>query len=380
MSKPKVALIHNSTPSEGGSFTYESNISEFLQTALPGEYNFVDFYKGRKNKASNNLSVYKEDKLQLLLSMIRQSALGFEILKLLKLDKSRFEKFLLAQNFDYVYFLSPNPSALSILNIPMINTVWDLGHRHFPEIAEFSFEGRFQKREYFYQNVLSRSSHIVVDCEKTKQEVSSYYGVRHDRLTSLGLFAREIRHTCSSDCPQSPFLFYPAQFWSHKNHATLVKAFSLLQPDYPYLKLFFTGSDKGMELATKQLVARLGLESSVLFLGFVTSEEMSMYFHHAEITAFPSRLGYTNLPPLESLLSGTPVIASDVHHFDFDLPHQIYRQVPAINPDEWAQAIREMLKYGTVSKEFFDLPQLTQGEETRKLFINRVFQFPNRVT
>jgi glycosyltransferase involved in cell wall biosynthesis len=371
--------MHNSTPSEGGSFTYESNVSNYLQGAIPDDVTFTDFYKGRLNQISNNQGLYRATKIELFLSMIRQSALGFEILKLLKLDKSRFEKLLLGQDFDYVYFLSPNPSALSILNIPMINTVWDLGHRHFPEISEFSFEGRFQKREYFYQNVLKRSSHVVVDCEKTKEEVSSFYGVKHERITPLGLFPKEIKHTCSHDCSQSPFLFYPAQFWSHKNHAILVEAFSLLKPDYPYLKLFFTGTDKGMELATKQLVVRLGLESSVLFLGFVTSEEMSMYFHHAEITVFPSTLGYTNLPPLESLLSGTPVIASDVHQFDFDLPHQIYRQVPAMNPDIWAQAIREMLKQGKVKKDFFDLPQLIHGEETRKLFIDRVFRFPNRL-
>jgi glycosyltransferase involved in cell wall biosynthesis len=304
--------------------------------------------------------------------MIRQSALGFEVLNLIKMSKSRFEKFLSNRDFDYVYFLSPNPASFSVLSIPMINTVWDLGHRHHPDVDEFSFKGRFQKREFYYQNVLRRSSHVVVDCEQTKSEITSLYGVISSRVTALGLFPKEFSHSCVEDCTQSTFLFYPAQFWSHKNHSTLIRAFSGINVDYPNLKLFLAGADKGTQTATKQLVKDLDLERSVEFLGFITTDQMAMLYRHAEITVFPSRLGYTNLPPLESLLAGTPVIASDVHQFDFELPPQIYRQVPTMSSELWAQAIREVLEIGRPNKEFFTLPQLDNENLARKLFIGKI--------
>jgi glycosyltransferase involved in cell wall biosynthesis len=351
MTNLRIALIHNSSPLEGGSYTYESNISKYLKDRLPSNYELVDFYKGGKNKVSKRLNTYRVASFQIFLAMLRQSALGLQILKTLNLDKSRFEKFLLSNKFDFVYFLSPNPSALAISNIPMLNTVWDLGHRHYPEFEEFSFGGRFQKREYFYNNVLNRSAHVIVDGEKTKSELVAYYGVQEARVTPLGLFPCKFPHTCSESCIEDQYVFYPAQFWGHKNHEVLVEAFSLLKPSKPNLKLIFSGADKGEMEKIKRLVNRLGLQESVQFLGFISAEEMSMYYHHAAMTAFPSKLGYTNLPPLESLLSGTPVIVSDVHDFDFELPPKGYVKVSTVESALWADAIAEKLEEGVKGLE-----------------------------
>jgi len=352
----KVALIHNSTPSEGGSFTYESNISQYLQKVQPINITFVNFYKGRGNRVSQSSNSYKENNFQHFLSIVRQSVLGFEFLRLLGLGQSRFEKFLISQQFDYVYFLSPNPSALSIINMPMINTVWDLGHRHFPEMDEFGFEGRFQKREYFYTNVLKRSFHIVVDGEKTKEEIIAFYGVQKARITPLGLFPRSFSHECNSLCGDEEFIFYPSQFWTHKNHKTLIQAFAKVQAEHPQTKLYLSGSDKGSLSDTKRIVRDLGLLDSVFFLGFVSPEDMSRYYAHARILAFPSRLGYTNLPPLESLLSGTPVLVSEVHSYDFDIPDKYFLKVSTTSVSAWASAILQVLSLPRLQVDQAELP------------------------
>jgi len=305
--------------------------------------------------------------------MLRQSALGYQILKTLKLDKSRFEKFLLLNRFDFVYFLSPNPSALAILNIPMLNTVWDLGHRHYPEFEEFSLGGKFQKREYFYNHVLARSSHVIVDGEKTKAELVAFYGVQASRITPLGLFPQPYQHMCGLTCLKEQFVFYPAQFWEHKNHEVLVKSFELIKPKYPNLKLVFSGADKGSMKKIKNLVDKLGLNQTVLFVGFVSAEEMAMYYHHASVTAFPSKLGYTNLPPLESLLSGTPVIVSDVHEFDFALPVGGYTKVPTTESVLWARAITEKLEDGTKELELAAATAKILDANSSKVDFKRLF-------
>lgn len=369
----RIALIHSSSPLEGGSFTYESNISEYLKNSLPSNYELVDFYKGRKNKVSKKLNTYQVSNPQIFLAMLRQSAIGFQILKMLKLEKSRFEKFLLFKKFDFIYFLSPNPSALAIFNIPMLNTVWDLGHRHYPEFEEFSFDGRFQKREYFYNKVLNRSAHVIVDGEKTKSELIDYYGVQEARVTALGLFPGNFPHTCGESCIKEQFVFYPAQFWRHKNHEVLVEAFALLKPSKPNLKLFLSGSDKGEMEKIKRLVNQLGLQESVQFLGFISAQEMSMYYHHAAMTAFPSKLGHTNLPPLESLLSGTPVIVSDVHDFDFELPPKDYIQVATMESSLWATAIANKLEEGANDFELATTTARILDAKLSKVDIKRIF-------
>lgn len=365
----RIALIHNSSPLDGGSFTYESNISRYLKNSLPSNYELVDFYKGGKNKASKKLNTYRMASPQIFLAMLRQSALGFQILKTLKLDKSRFEKFLLSNKFDFVYFLSPNPSALAIFNIPMLNTVWDLGHRHYPEFEEFSFDGRFQKREYFYNNVLNRSSHVIVDGEKTKSELIEYYGVQEARITSLGLFPHQGLHDCNSSCGQEDYVFYPAQFWKHKNHETLISAFAKLLPEHPGLKLYFSGSDKGNLPRIKSIVNELGLTNSVDFLGFISTEEMSRCYSHARFVVFPSMLGYTNLPPLESLLLGTPVLVSDVHSYDFVLPEEYFLKVPSLDVEKWTDAMLQILSRPKIAFTSEDLPNfLPDVKKVREIF------------
>jgi glycosyltransferase involved in cell wall biosynthesis len=365
----RIALIHNSSPLEGGSFTYESNVSKYLKSTLPRNYELVDFYKGQKNRVSKKLNSYRTTNLQIFFAILRQSALGFQILKTLKLDKSRFEKFLLSNSFDFIYFLSPNPSALAVLNIPMLNTVWDLGHRHYPEFEEFSFDGRFQKREYFYSSVLNRSAHVIVDSVKTKSELISFFGVQESRITSLGLFPHKGSHICNSSCSQEDYVFYPAQFWKHKNHETLISAFANLLPEHPGLKLYLSGSDKGNLLRIRNKVNELGLNNSVDFLGFISTEEMSRCYSHARFVAFPSMLGYTNLPPLESLLLGTPVLASDVHYYDFVIPEKYLLKVPSLDVEKWTDAMLEILSRPKIAFTADDLPNfMPDVKMVRKIF------------
>lgn len=365
----RIALIHNSSPLEGGSFTYESNISKYLKNNLPSSYELIDFYKGGKNKVSKKLNTYRVASPQIFLAMLRQSALGFQILKFLKLDKSRFEKFLLSNKFDFVYFLSPNPSALAIFNIPMLNTVWDLGHRHYPEIEEFSFDGRFQKRDYFYHNVLNRSAHVIVDGEKTKSELISLYGVQASRITPLGLFPHIDPHKCDSSCSQEEYVFYPAQFWNHKNHETLILAFAKILPEHPGLKLYLSGTDKGNLIRIKTIVAKYGITNSIKFLGFVSTDEISRLYSHARFVAFPSMLGYTNLPPLESLLLGTPVLVSDVHSYDFEISKEYFERVPSLDVEKWADAIRHLMSRPKIVFDVDELPNfMPDAKKVHEIF------------
>lgn len=369
MKKPKVALVHNATPSEGGSFTYESNISIYLHSELGQEFDFVDLYKGTKNSVLGRKGTYRSNPIRLFFSVIRQFTLGYEILRHLRFHVSKFEKFISLNNFDYVYFLSPNPEAMSIMSVPMLNTVWDLGHRHFPELSELSFDGSFQKREFFYSSVLARSFHVVVDSEKTKSELSKFYGVKSSRVTSLGLFPCKFEHECSSECENGEYIFYPAQFWSHKNHETLVKAFKVVREINPALELYLSGTDKGTQSSIKELISREDLTNSVKFLGFVSLEDMARYYKHARFVAFPSRLGHTNLPPLESLLLGTPVIASDVHSYDFEIPENYLLKVPSLDVEKWTEAMRQILSRPKIVFTSDDLPTfIPDARKVREIF------------
>jgi glycosyltransferase involved in cell wall biosynthesis len=59
-------------------------------------------------------------------------------------------------------------------------------------------------------------------------------------------------------------------------------------------------------------VQQLGLESEVIFPGFVADAEQALWYHAASAFIYPSLYEGFGLPVAESLASGTPVVTSNV--------------------------------------------------------------------
>ena len=54
----------------------------------------------------------------------------------------------------------------------------------------------------------------------------------------------------------------------------------------------------------------MGISQYVDFLGFVSKDELDLLYRKAAVMVMPSLLGPTNLPPLEALMRGCPVVVS----------------------------------------------------------------------
>ena len=108
------------------------------------------------------------------------------------------------------------------------------------------------------------------------------------------------------------FFFYPAQFWSHKNHYNLLLAFKEFSKLYPSVKLVLSGSDKGNLPYIKEVIDELTLDDAVCYAGFAEMEEVYTFYKNSIALIMPTFLGPTNLPLLEAAMLGTPVIASDL--------------------------------------------------------------------
>ncbi|MGH2671000.1 MAG: glycosyltransferase family 4 protein [bacterium] len=114
------------------------------------------------------------------------------------------------------------------------------------------------------------------------------------------------------------YLFYPAQFWPHKNHARIVQALELLKQRYRLeVPMVFCGSATG-KIARRtfrelmELSHRLGVESQIRHLGHVSDEDMSGLYAGAAALVIPTFFGPTNIPVLEAWAFGCPVMTSDI--------------------------------------------------------------------
>jgi glycosyltransferase involved in cell wall biosynthesis len=208
------------------------------------------------------------------------------------------------------------------MEAPFITPVWDLQHRLQPYFPEVSTEDQWDDRERSYATILRRASFIITGTEAGKAEIERFYQVPAERIKILPLptpqFAlnappgNEKQILAKYNIPKN-YLFYPAQFWSHKNHVGLLLAVKWLRDKYDIVfPIVFVGSDMGNQPYIRQQVTELKLSEQVNFLGFVPQEDLISLYRNAFALTFVTFFGPDNLPPLEAFALGCPVIGSEV--------------------------------------------------------------------
>ena len=211
--------------------------------------------------------------------------------------------------------------AYDTLDIPYVATVWDVQHRMHPWFPETSSGGRWDYRELTQSRFLRRATYVITGTQTGRDQLGWYYQIPQDRirilphptprLISSSGALRQSREGISAFLKER-YLFYPAQFWAHKNHVNLLYALKVLHDKHGVkVKLALSGSDKGNLNHVKSLADELGLSPHVLFLGFVTTDEMVDLYRNALALVYVSFSGPENLPPLEAFSLGCPVVISD---------------------------------------------------------------------
>jgi glycosyltransferase involved in cell wall biosynthesis len=229
---------------------------------------------------------------------------------------SRLERLAERLRLDLIWFvggLNETPE------IPFITTVWDVQHRTHPWFPEVSAQWKWDHRELFLSRHLRRAAAVIVGTKVGRDELMNFYGLPESRIIILPhptpAFALRGAETDAPPAgPPTPenFILYPAQFWAHKNHANLLRAFKVVvdEMDVPP-SLVLTGRDLGNQAYVRQCASELGIGERVLFPGFVSVDEMVWLYRRAQALVYPSLSGPENLPPLEAFALGCPVAASN---------------------------------------------------------------------
>lgn len=223
-------------------------------------------------------------------------------------------------HIDVIWGLSP---GMPIFDWPMIATIWDLQHRRQPFFPEVSRFGIWEWRENYFGRLLRRAAAIITPNQVGREEIERFYGVLPERIWTLPhptpRFA--LMEAAKPHIPQilerfslpRPFVFYPAQFWPHKNHVTVLHVLKHLQDRYGVtFHVVFTGADHGTQGHVRQVAEQLGVARLVRFLGFVERSELIALYRESRALLYLTLFGPENLPPLEAFALGCPVVASNV--------------------------------------------------------------------
>lgn len=319
----KIIAVLESGITGGGVFNQALNAINQMNQICKGRFEFEIFstHAGNRNeldKLGINYSLVKFNWLDKLIAQFANTSLGRRIQSRLKIC-TPFEKKVIAHKCDLVYFLTQSSSMAFLQQTNFITTVFDLCHRDTPEFPEVSAFGIFQSREYHFKNNLTQALIVITESNLLSDLVAQRYGVDRERCLAIPMSASPFLQREHSDSKEmvlkkysldENYFFYPAQFWSHKNHVRILEALVGLREDGTLYKVVFVGSDKGNQKYIEDFIAQNSLGDQVQLLGFVPAGEMLGLYQGCKAVIMPTYFGPTNLPPIEAWMAGKPLIYS----------------------------------------------------------------------
>ena len=266
-------------------------------------------------------------------------------------------------------------------NVKLISPVHDLMHRYesnFPEVKD-----SFNNREIYMKSLARYAACILVDSTLGKKQfIDSYLKIktRKPYIVSLPFIAPENVRNDKEEYIDTPskYVFYPAQFWKHKNHINLVKAIKILSKSLDDIHLVLVGSEKNNLKVIKRYIVENKLENYITILGFVSDGNIIYLYRHAVGLIMPSYFGPTNIPPLEAMALGCPVAVSN----KYAMPEQVGRAGLLFNPDspeEIAVCIEKLWTDEDLRKEMIKLGHKKVQSWTKREFNNRLYKIINAI-
>lgn len=224
--------------------------------------------------------------------------------------------------------------------LPALVSIHDLMYRYEKRFPESGSWWNYYNKDRINRNNCRWSKGILVDSELGCRQMVESYAIPPERVHALPFIAPGYMHSTAvrADFDEhyrlpAKYIFYPAQFWWHKNHRNLIQAVASLKSELPDLKLVLSGGRQNAYEAIVKQVQELGLGEDVVFAGYVPDADMPEFYRRARAMVMPTYYGPTNVPPLEAFAAGCPVAISGI----YGMPEQAGGAALHFNPDSAAE-------------------------------------------
>jgi glycosyltransferase involved in cell wall biosynthesis len=237
--------------------------------------------------------------------------------------------------------------------LPVVSFVHDLQHRVYPQFFDAAESAG---RESTYAAAAHRADYFICNSEYTRQSLLAQYDTIAPEQTAVIPIAVHGRlEKLHNDRPlryPNPFLFYPANFWPHKNHRMLLTAYNTLRHKRPQLKLdlVFTGAPSKEVEQLKSAAARMNLSDHIYFLDFLSDLALSAVYQSCWAVIYPSLYEGFGIPLLEAFFFNKPLLCSNVT----SLPEVAGDAAVYFNPRKPAEIIQAI-------ETLLDDPTLEEG-------------------
>ena len=162
------------------------------------------------------------------------------------------------------------------------------------------------------RTALGAADRVIAQSRALEEELMRC-GVPKDRIRLIpnGVRVAEYRETPQRRAPEVPYLFAMGSFTRKKGFDVLIRAFSMLRPSHPGVRLVIAG--EGPERGTyDQLITELRLKDAVSFVGVVSGQKKVELFKGCRLFICPSRREPFATVNLEAMAAGKAIVATRV--------------------------------------------------------------------
>lgn len=309
------------------------------------------------NKSVSEITVYTRDKSFEFPGVKIKIIKSFDFLFFISLFFSVFHiypKVLFKKN---ELLISPTYSPLLFLSsCKFVFTLHDLQELHFPE--------NFSKviltwRNYMYRKLSKLSAYIITESNYVKTDIVNYLNYNPQRIIvaeSPPIFDFE---EVDGDFVKKKYkikegfdyVFFPAQFWKHKNHKRVINAFSKIIKKHRNIKLIITGRKSREYDNIIEQISKLKISKNILHLENIDQRDMPYFFKNSILTIAPTLHESISIPVFEAFYFNSPVCASGILAIK-DQVSNAGLQFDPTNEESIYKSLDEMLSNDHLRKEF----------------------------
>lgn len=196
------------------------------------------------------------------------------------------------------------------------------------------------------------SSEVIVNSNYMKNELQRLFGLPYEKINvvpngvNTNLFSEverdyDFRRQYAMD--NEKIILFMGRLVYEKGIQNLISAMPKILANYHDAKLIIAGKG-GMIDELRAQVNSLGLGNKVYFTGYLNSKNVQKMYKCADISVFPSTYEPFGIVALEAMLSGTPVVVSDIGGLNEIVDHGINGMKSyAGNPNSLADSILTLL-------------------------------------
>jgi len=305
----KIGILSLASPDSGGVFQYTISMLEALKL-ISHKYHFVQIRYPDFPKLLDD-DIILENK---------RNSIGLKIRRVINtLTNISLGK--IAPEIDVDFIISPIISLLPFhMRKPYIVTIHDFQQKYYPEF--------FTLRERVSRSILyktgKKANMVICESNYVKKDIIRFLRVPEERIRVIqSPPPKYIRETKLDDSKleivkekyelSDKFIFYPAQFWYHKNHINLIKSIYLIRGRYKEdMVLVLAGSKKDNFENVMREIQSLNLSKQVKYIGYVPDEDMPYLYRLSTALVMPTLFESVSMPIWEAFHLGCPVVSSNV--------------------------------------------------------------------